>query len=330
MPHHGTLVSEPFGKVSERVTWLRRSNVTASEMLVGGDGPSEDIGKGFVQLDEEEDAEFDGIVHQDGKIIVSRCNRTVTFNEPTAVQSYFAMLSLSGKDTMGELRNTRCRMLWLLGFGIFFEAFLNCIQPLIDSGLGPPGYQKVPDGNGDAPLSCKVICKGLGTMLSKFLTLQSQMAVLSLFNMYWVHHDHYITSFIPGKAFIFTYCFYAFLGCALPAVFRCGLTENLPYCILCIVLFYIGIIGFPMTFGYNLYQFQYLWKTGLGQAVEEDIFHGVINIDVGEQMSHKVVETEWTGDMEASKKIFDWMFGVHASEVVLSAVMELMDGLCNS
>lgn len=92
----------------------------------------------------------------------------------------------------------------------------------------------------------------------KFATTQAQMSMIALFIVF-SHEDHYITSFIPGRAFLMIFLSFVFLPllALLSFVF-------LPC--LCIFAVYLAVVAcgvcLPLTFGYTWFTLNYAWNVG--------------------------------------------------------------------
>mmetsp|Transcript_53908 Transcript_53908/g.128395 ORF Transcript_53908/g.128395 Transcript_53908/m.128395 type:complete len:513 (+) Transcript_53908:72-1610(+) len=68
-------------------------------------------------------------VHQnETHLTVERCGAALSFEQPTALQYYGAWVMVTGKDTMAELRHTRCRLMLVLIAWCILESVLNFAQ----------------------------------------------------------------------------------------------------------------------------------------------------------------------------------------------------------
>lgn len=361
----GAEVQKPFAVQSERALRLPTESIKSamSDRLlkeeVHGHERWEKEAEAAVETEPEEEKEavaeleerveeFEGVQYRDGKIIVKRCGKELHFKQPDGHQSYMAMTWMGGHDDMDELRNTRCRMLVLLAISALFENFLNMLlgvlqtcgekMPMYKSPFGAE-YEKLTQqgftgqDKQSLPLPAKIccgICKMPFDALGKFAVTQSQMAILSLFFLYW-HEDYYVTSYIPGKAFILIFALLVVMPCAMcaSAVPNGAVKNGCVGCLMCFVLFVLVFVEIPFLFGYNWYNINFLWNTAMADEGNKLTF-GLAHFHSGADylQDEKIIHTEFeeVDKMEAGRKVFDWMFGAHSSEVIMNFVMDLVSG----
>ena len=171
-------------------------------------------------LEEVDTDESSGVTYTDTHVIVKRCGRELTFLRPTRSQNFWAMTWASGWDSMQELRSTRCRMLWLLVAICLLENIFNLITAILPRSAlkwvvpeDSPTYEqleqaeKVEQERKEAReklgcctilcvKGCEVVCTLPCQLMQKYVSIQGQMAILSLFFLFW-YDDYYITTYVP-------------------------------------------------------------------------------------------------------------------------------------
>eukprot|EP00931_Biecheleriopsis_adriatica_P019690 TRINITY_DN13358_c0_g1_i1.p1 TRINITY_DN13358_c0_g1~~TRINITY_DN13358_c0_g1_i1.p1 ORF type:complete len:464 (+),score=99.50 TRINITY_DN13358_c0_g1_i1:56-1447(+) len=275
-------------------------------------------------------------------IEVKRCDRKLYFEKSTSAQNYWAMTWLSGKDTMMELRDTRCRMLWYLAIANIISLSLNCIGDAAKK-MGAAqmipvsaGFEPLPnqENQGKPDMCTKIttaICSALGTVITKLATLQSQCSILSLFFIYW-HEDFYVTSYIPGKAFLSLVGIIVCLPISTLAMMAASKTNSSLSAAIGVVTMLLTIAWFfviyiPLVFGYGIYNFNFLWNTAMADDIEQMSF-GVVQTqsDAAYLKHERVVEAEWNekGMKDVGLELVDWIVGAHTSEIIINFVLDLV------
>jgi hypothetical protein len=235
------------------------------------------------------------------------------------------MTWLSGWDSMEELRLTRCRMLWVLAIGCLLENLAPVFEAV--SAVVTPqanGYEQM---FGSQPNMVQKILLQLGStvvgVFKKFATVQSQAAILSLFTVYW-HEDFYVTSFIPGKAFLAIMSVYILAPCSVldPKITCC-------FSVYVAILFFIILI--PYIFGYAWYNTNFLWNTAVAEKVS-GITYGLVQAHGNaEYLKNKdVLEVQWMegpDNMAIGKQVVDWVFGAHTADLVIQFVWGIFEAV---
>jgi len=301
------------------------------------------------RLDEEQVDEADGVSSNGTHTIVTRCGKTLAFLEPSGWQRFGAVLWLSGKDTMSELRNTRCRMMMFLIFCAvvenamqlctsFFQEYMKRgeAEQMILPANGDAeqtsallGAEQAPQSTGPAGMVLTALKTFVSAASKKFSTMQAQMAMLSLFIIFW-HDDHYVTSFIPGKAYLMLFSLYAIIILLPLSVACCGHKATLFFgCsflmdFLCV---WFAVV-FPMAVLYNCYQLNYLWNVGIAAEIRKET-HGFLQVpNPAEYLEdNKVLRAEWASAGKAASEVASYLFGAHAVEVFLDTFMQVIEPL---
>jgi len=232
---------------------------------------------------------------------------------------------------MSELRNSRCRMLWLLIVGCIAETIINAVPKII--ALLPEDYQKLgptqEDQLADQPAASRAIVGLINNICAKWSTMQSQFGILSLFFIYW-HDDYYVTSFVPGKAYLCIIGIYAML----PMIFfaysidktgqnPCILLMACFFC--CFMGIFIVCVAIPLV-GYSWYNINFLWNTALAEAVTNET-HGLLHYQGSAEYlkEEKILKSEWGSSMQAGCAAIDWICGAHTSEIVMDFALTLAE-----
>lgn len=342
-----TQARSPFTVAFEQSSHLRAGSI-------GSTGPSQSFGISDGRFLQEERAdEGDGIFFNESHIFVERCGKKLTFTMPTAWQRYLAMVYLSGKDTMQELRHTRGRMLWFLTFTTILETLVSTAMVFVSTIPGSPGYQQVQE-QASMAMPQKICLAAFNTCFveipKKLATTQNTLAILSLFTTFW-HEDYYVTSFIPGKCFLAIAGVYVALPCFLLAA---DAKNGNPVAMLiaCSAVLYLVFVFFgvliPDIFGYSGYNSDFLWNTAMADEVTK-MTHGVFQFHgTAEYLKNEtIINAKWTedqrkkdvgqgvvhhanslsgGKMDVGADVVNWLFGAHASEIIMNFFLDFLLG----
>lgn len=271
-------------------------------------------------------------------VVVRRCGRTVTLKQPTTGQWFWSMLWLSGADDAEELRNSRWRMLLLLAFLAVVDNIFNWAARIAsDWGLrllfleitgGPREPLVDPDGYKYEPLTQPVGAKLDGAdsvvakvgfctaqqivkVISKYITVQSQLALLSLFFIYW-EDSYYVMSYIPGKAYICVFGFWVVVSGLLCLFLMCDAdTCCLTFWGIAFLLYILACIFLIFAFcGYGVFQAQFLMNTAMA--------------DVANHQDTKLVDSQWLGSEYWLKWIMRVLFGMHVAEFLTITYFDVL------